>query len=293
MSDLLRPALVVMLKHLPVTMSLIVDSQLTTPIGIEDLVVNDLPKVMVRGVDLLKELQTSYPDELQLLTAISQLCDKSFLYLLQEGELRIFTEANFPVGLKRIMDALRERGASSELKERLMDMLSAKDESEWLDTEFEEISVVIADGMITEIPKLEIPVAEDYQPATYEIFAQSTNNFANQFVSPDSAPSKSSFVPILSALGSITATPSTTSPSTTAAPEATFVPILASVQQASTTVKPTIPITTPTTTTSETTPVEELSLVAQTVLSSIIAKTIPTKPTIQIPSIIDLFKNDI
>lgn len=130
MSDLLQPMLVVVLRKLPVVVSLVVDNALTTPIMIEETVEK---AVKASTFDLVKALREEYPNELKLLGVVDSHCEKG-MYLLLEGELRVFTLAQAPIALKRIMDTCRDIGLSVTLRGALLDIIvDDTNEYDWLD----------------------------------------------------------------------------------------------------------------------------------------------------------------
>lgn len=162
MATLIKPALIIVLKRLPIVLSIIEDNQLTTPVALDEVVstVDNEPVVqMVTGaVDLYGLMQEQYPQELSLFTAIQGHCTKT-IYLLTEGELRIFLVEKEAVALKRISDTLRDAGVSITVREKLMDLLMVEEnEYEWLNIDDE------ADVPLLDTTQLAIPIPASWTP---------------------------------------------------------------------------------------------------------------------------------
>lgn len=163
MSSLLKPALIMVLKRLPIVISIIENNQLTTPVAIDETIanVNGEPTVqMVTGaIDLYGLMKEQYPQELSLFTAIQGHCTKT-IYLMTEGELRIFLTEKEAVAMKRISDTLRDAGVSIAVREKLLDLLAADDnEFEWLSTDDE------ADVPLVDVEQLTIPIPANWTPS--------------------------------------------------------------------------------------------------------------------------------
>lgn len=137
MASALKPALVIVLKRLPVIVSLIEDNELTTPVAIDETVIelDDEPYTqMITGVvDLFGLLKAQYPREIELFTAIHGHCNKT-LYLMTEGELRIFLLDKEAIAMKRISDTITAAGLTLQVREKVLDLIMNEDdgEYEWL-----------------------------------------------------------------------------------------------------------------------------------------------------------------
>jgi hypothetical protein len=163
MASALKPALVIVLKRLPVIVSLIEDNELTTPVAIDETVIelNDEPYTqMITGVvDLFGLLKAQYPREIELFTAIQGHCNKT-LYLMTEGELRIFLIDKEAIAMKRISDTITAAGLTLQVREKVLDLIMNEDdgEYEWLPVgEDEEINPDLTD--------LYIPKPASWTPA--------------------------------------------------------------------------------------------------------------------------------
>ena len=167
MSSLIKPALIIVLKRLPIVLSVIEDNQLTTPVALDETVtsVDGEPTVqMITGaVDLYGLMQEQYPQELSLFTAIQGHCTKT-IYLLTEGELRIFLTEKEAVAIKRISDTLRDAGVSIIVREKLMDLLMDEDNDyEWISVDDEaDIPLLDPATLSVHIPDSWSPKGTDY-----------------------------------------------------------------------------------------------------------------------------------
>lgn len=131
MDPLLNSAFIVIMRKLPVIVSLIKDNALTSPVSIEEVYIDGVATIVAANIDLLQVLNTAYPDELTLLTAVEGHCKKE-MYLLIEGELKIFTLSRSALALKRITDTARSLGLSQLVIEKLLDLLINDDTYEWI-----------------------------------------------------------------------------------------------------------------------------------------------------------------
>ena len=131
MSELINSALIVAMKKLPIVISLIKDNSLTTPVSLDDTYIDGVHTVVANQIDLLKVLNDTYPEDLVLLTAIEGHCKKE-MYLLIEGELKIFTLSRSALALKRVTDTVRSLGASQDLIEKLLDLIINDEQYDWI-----------------------------------------------------------------------------------------------------------------------------------------------------------------
>ena len=201
MLDLLRPALVISLRKLPTIVSLIEENELTSPVAFDEAPVNTdgviSTKLIIGIVDLYGLMNEHYPEEIALFTAMNSHCEKT-LYLLTEGELRVFLPSKEALAMKRINDTLRDAGVSATVREKVMDAITAEEDTtfEWLDAG-DTISTI--GDIVVEIPTSWIPdpIATESSAAS----PSSTSTATEPAVSTVQLPNLSTWTPASSSFG--------------------------------------------------------------------------------------------